>query len=258
MKIICWNVNGIRAWSKKGCMDWMVSEKPDIFCFQETKAHPEQLDASIKEIPGYTAYFDHSKVKKGYSGVAVYSKTRPNKVETDLYIDGKIDEEGRFIAVFFDNFVLINCYFPNGGGEAHRLSYKLAFYKAFEEYVVSLKNNKHNVIICGDFNVAHTEIDIARPKENANHVGFLQVERDWLTNFLSRGFVDTFRALNPDTINTYTWWDVKSGARNRNIGWRIDYFVVSEEIVSLLKKHTIHDDIFGSDHCPISISIEIK
>ena len=256
-KILCWNVNGIRAWSKKGCLEWVLTEKPDIFCFQETKAHPEQLEESLRNIPGYFAYFDHSKVKKGYSGVVVYTKEKPKKVDTDLYVNGSIDQEGSFLVLYFSNFVLINCYFPNGGGEPHRLEYKLNFYKAFEKYILVLKNSGLKVIFCGDINVAHTEIDIARPKENSNHVGFLPVERDWLSGLLDKGFIDSFRYFNPGLLNQYTWWDVKSGARNRNIGWRIDYVIVDESLKKNIVETKIYSEIYGSDHCPISITVKI-
>lgn len=271
-KIICWNVNGIRAWSKKGCMDWVLSQDPDVFCFQETKAHPDQLDASLLNPEGYTSYFDHSKLKKGYSGVAVYTKEKPERVDVDLNVDvaavisdtlsneaveTQIDQEGRFIALYFKKFVLINCYFPNGGGDVSRLEYKLRFYKAFHQYVAKLKDEGKKVIFCGDLNVAHTEIDIARPKENSNHVGFLPIERNWLTGVIDSGFVDTFRFKNPEARNAYSWWDVKSGARDRNIGWRIDYFIVDEKQKKNILDAKIHSDIYGSDHCPISLEIDL-
>ncbi len=261
-KIICWNVNGIRAWSKKGCLDWIIEQKPDIFCFQETKAHPDQLDASLLNVEGYTSYFDHSKLKKGYSGVAVYTKEKPIRIDCDLYVESangknEIDQEGRFIALYYKDFVFINCYFPNGGGESHRLDYKLRFYKAFHEYLKKAQKQGLNVVFCGDLNVAHTEIDIARPKENQNHVGFLPIERSWLDGVVADGYIDTFRFLNPDTKNVYSWWDVKSGARNRNIGWRIDYFFVDSNLRDCIVDAKIHGDIFGSDHCPISLLLKI-
>ena len=256
-------------------MDWVLSQNPDIFCFQETKAHPEQLDSSLLNIDGYTSYFDHSKMKKGYSGVAVYAKEKPTRVDTDLYVDGAVDaegkgdkdeklgrkkipdQEGRFIALYFKDFVLINCYFPNGGGEPHRLEYKLRFYKAFHDYVSKVRKNGLKVVFCGDLNVAHTEIDIARPKENSNHVGFLPIERAWLDGVIGGGYIDTFRFMNPDARNAYSWWDVKSGARDRNIGWRIDYFLVDESQKMDIVEAKIHSDIYGSDHCPISLVIKI-
>lgn len=283
-RIICWNVNGIRAWSKKGCLEWIIEQNPDIFCFQETKAHPDQLDTSLLNIDGYTSYFDHSKLKKGYSGVAVYSKEKPTRVDSDLLVENsegkkEIDQEGRFIALYFENYekapnkklnaadrqsiqgkkgyVFINCYFPNGGGESHRLEYKLRFYKAFHEYIKNSRKEGYNVIFCGDLNVAHTEIDIARPKENQNHVGFLPVERKWVDGLIADGFIDTFRFLNPEVKERYSWWDVKSGARNRNIGWRIDYFFVDNSLRENILDAKIHSDIYGSDHCPIFLNIKI-
>ncbi|MCF7865563.1 MAG: exodeoxyribonuclease III [Candidatus Pacebacteria bacterium] len=263
-KIICWNVNGIRAWSKKGCLDWVLSQNPDIFCFQETKAHPDQLDSSLLNIDGYRSYFDHSKVKKGYSGVVVYTKEIPETVDTDLMVEvsdsskaTQIDQEGRFIALYFKKFVFINCYFPNGGGDVSRLEYKLRFYKAFKKYITKLKDEGKKIVFCGDLNVAHTEIDIARPKENSNHVGFLPIEREWLSSVIEEGFIDTFRFKNPEARDAYSWWDVKSGARNRNIGWRIDYFLVDKTQDKKIIEAKIHQDIYGSDHCPISLEIDL-
>ena len=258
LHLICWNVNGIRAWSKKGAFEWVLNQKPDFFCIQETKAHPDQLDKELLSPSGYTSYFDHSKLKKGYSGVAVYTKNTPIKVDTDLYVlDKKVpDQEGRFIALYFKEYVLINCYFPNGGGLPIRLEYKLSFYKAFSDYINKLKKKGLNVIICGDFNVAHNEIDIARPKENQNHVGFLPTERSWFDSLESDGYVDTFRYKHPEKIE-YSWWDVKTRSRDRNIGWRIDYFVVNNELSKNIKDALIHTDIFGSDHCHISLKISL-
>jgi exodeoxyribonuclease-3 len=251
-------VNGIRAWSKKGAFEWILAQKPDFFCVQETKAHPEQLDNELLNPEGYKSYFDHSKLKKGYSGVAIYTKQIPDKVETDLYVlnDETPDQEGRFIALYYKDFVLINCYFPNGGGLPERLGYKLKFYEAFLKYINKLKKTGISIIICGDLNVAHTEIDIARPKENQNHVGFLPIERKWFDNLEENGFVDTYRYLNPEKVE-YSWWDVKTRARDRNIGWRIDYFIVDNKTVDNIKDAKIHTDIFGSDHCPISLKISL-
>lgn len=277
MKIISWNVNGVRAWYKKGSLDWVLEQRPDIFCLQEMKAHEEQLPDGLRQIPGFKLYMDHSKLKKGYSGVATYiSESLQNEVisvDTDLHVKNPsvlksvqkadnsagptddVDHEGRFIAIHFKGFVLINCYFPNGGGDSQRLEYKLNFYESFLKYVKNLKNKGKNVIFCGDVNVCHTEIDIARPKENANHVGFLPVERAWVDKVVASGFVDVFRAMNPDAINKYTWWDLKSFARERNIGWRIDYFFTDEKLFNQVKDIRIHDDVFGSDHCPVELEI---
>ncbi len=256
MKIICWNVNGIRAWSKKGSFEWMLAENPDIFCLQETKAHPDQLTSDLLSPPGYTSYFDYARTRKGYSGVAIYTKVKPEKIEYALGIP-ELDQEGRFLAVFFNKFVLINCYFPNGGGAPERLTYKLAYYEAFLKYVEKLKKKGLSIIFCGDVNVAHTEIDIARPKENKDRVGFLPVERAWVDKVISKGFIDVFRKLNPTTINAYTWWDMKSYARDRNIGWRIDYFFVSPDLEKKINEMKIHNEIYGSDHCPIELDINL-
>ncbi len=270
-KIICWNVNGIRAWYKKGCMDWFLSQKPDFFCIQETKAHRDQLTEEMLSPKGYTSHFDHSKGKKGYSGVAIYIKSdyeekhneKLEKIDYDIFVDTEgsgispkqADQEGRFIALHYKKFVLINCYFPNGGGLPIRFTYKLAFYKAFLKYILNIKKQGKKVIFCGDVNAAHTEIDLARPKENKDNIGFLPVERAWIDKVIESGFVDTFRYKYPNKKDAYSWWDMKTSSRDRNVGWRIDYFFISEEIKDNLSAAKIHSDIFGSDHCPISIEI---
>lgn len=255
MKIISWNVNGLRANVKKGGLDWLVNESPDIFCLQETKASPEQLPEEIKNVPGYHSYFDIPKQKKGYSGVAIYSKVKPESVE---YIMGipELDDEGRLIAAYYKGFVLLNVYFPNGGGGPERLDYKMRFYDAFLKYIDSLRKKGYEVIFCGDVNTAHTEKDIARAKENANHTGFLPSERAWIDTVLSRGYSDIWRKLHPDKIQ-YSWWDMKSFARDRNIGWRIDYFFISEGLVGKVRRAVIRDEVLGSDHCPISLDIAL-
>lgn len=258
LKFMCWNVNGIRAWTKKGCFDWVMKQQPDFFCIQETKAHPEQLSEEVVNPKGYFSFFDHSRTRKGYSGVAIYAKEKPEKVEDQITLDGlKVpDPEGRFLALHYKHFVLINCYFPNGGGEDHRLQYKLKFYAAFLKYIDKLKRSGKNVIFCGDINAAHTEMDIARPKENADHVGFLPVERAWISKVIEHGFVDTFRHFNPEKKEAYSWWDMKSAARERNVGWRIDYFFVNKELIHKVKKVGIRADVYGSDHCPITLELE--
>lgn len=250
MKFISWNVNGIRANIKKGGFDWLISQNVDIFCLQETKAHPDQLESHILAPDGYTSYFDHSKLRKGYSGVAVYTKVKPEKVEYGMGIPA-LDQEGRLLALFFKGFVFINIYFPNGGGGPERLDYKLKFYDAFLAYIEKLHKKGLGIIFTGDVNTAHTEIDLARPKENEENTGFLPIERKWIDKVISKGYVDTFRTMNPKKIGAYTYWDMKTFARERNVGWRIDYFFVSEDIFSKVKKAEIFDDVLGSDHCPI-------
>jgi len=253
MKLISWNVNGIRAWQKKGYFDWFLTQSPDVFCLQETKAHPDQLLPEIAKPKGYYSYFDHSKGKKGYSGVAVYTKIEPEKVEYGLGKD-KYDNEGRFLALFFKEFVLINIYFPNGGGGPERLKFKLEYYDLFLDYIEKLRKNGHKIIFCGDVNTAHNEIDIARPKENEKHTGFLRIERDWMDKVVSKGYIDTFRSLYPKAVE-YSWWDMKTFARDRNIGWRIDYFFVSPDLKDKIVSAKILGDVFGSDHCPIELEL---
>lgn len=262
MRIISWNVNGIRANVKKGGFDWLINESPDIFCFQETKAHPDQLEEGVRNPAGYFSYFDHSKGRKGYSGVAIYSKVEPTKVEYGLGVE-KYDQEGRFLAAFFKEgafgkdmpkFVFIDTYFPNGGGGPERLEYKLRFYDEFLKYINAQKKG-YEVVFCGDINTAHTEIDLARPKENAENTGFLPVERAWIDRVIAAGYADAFRTLHPDLKEKYSYWDMKTFARDRNVGWRIDYFFVSSGIFGLVTKARILDEIMGSDHCPIDIFI---
>jgi exodeoxyribonuclease-3 len=264
MKIISWNVNGLRANVKKGGFDWFLSESPDIYCLQEVKAEAEQLEEGIRNPVGYHSYFDHSKGRKGYSGVAVYTKVKPDKVEYGIG-QKDYDQEGRFLALFFeknafgnklDKFVLLNVYFPNGGGGPERLKFKLEYYEHFLNYINNLRKNGYEVVFCGDVNTAHTEIDLARPKENVDNTGFLPIERSWLDKVVKHGYVDVFRHFYPKEIGKYTYWDMKTFARDRNVGWRIDYFFVTPEILKNVKKIAILDNVLGSDHCPIELSIK--
>ncbi len=273
MKIISWNVNGLRANVKKGGFDWFINESPDIYCIQETKADPEQLDEDVRNPNGYNSFFDHSKDRKGYSGVAIYVK-KSLKIEKVEYALGvpELDQEGRFLAIFFNNlgsslpentsktmpekFVVINTYFPNGGGGPIRLDFKLRFYDAFLKYVNALKGKGYEIIFCGDINTAHTEIDLARPKENVDNTGFLPIERKWIDKVIADGYVDVFRFFYPKEIGKYTYWDMKTFARDRNVGWRIDYFFVSAGILGHIYKAHIHEMVMGSDHCPIEIDLK--
>lgn len=253
MKIISWNVNGLRAVHKKGALQWLFKLNPDIFCFQETKVEFEQLPEELKNIKGYSSYFSHSKTRKGYSGVAIYSKIKPDKVVTDFSFEKK---EGRVVELHFDKTVFLNIYFPNGGGLPERLEYKLAFYDSFLEHIEKHRKAGRNVIFCGDVNVAHEEIDIARPKENENHVGFLPEERAWVDELVYSGYVDVWRHFNPNKVQ-YSWWDMKSRARERNIGWRIDYFFIGNNLIKKVNKIEILDQIEGSDHCPLLLDISL-
>jgi exodeoxyribonuclease III len=257
MRIVTWNVNGIRALIKKGAFDWLIQNNPDVFCLQETKAHPDQIPEDIRHLNGYQTFFDHSKLKKGYSGVAIYTKKKPIK-DKDFFnmSPDATDQEGRFYQVEYEDFILINCYFPNGGGKPERLSYKLAFYDAFTSYIKDILKQGKELIVCGDFNIVHNEIDSARFKENQGNIGFLPEERQKLDNFLDIGLVDVYRHFYPDVKDKFTWWDMKSFARDRNIGWRIDTFFASKDVLRKIKDIEIYDDVLGSDHCPVSISIE--
>lgn len=254
LKIISWNVNGIRASYKKGLVDFIKKETPDIICLQETKALIEQLPEELKNIEGYTLYLNPAEIKKGYSGVAVYSKIKPINVEKNKLGNKFKDNEGRILSLQFEDFILFNIYFPNGGKSPEHFKYKLHFYEETLKYLNALKK-KTNVILCGDMNVAHEEIDIARPKENEKSIGFLPEERDWVTRFLNSGFVDTFRIFCKEGGH-YSWWDMKTRARERDIGWRIDYFFVNKEIEKNVKKAEILKNVMGSDHCPILIELK--
>lgn len=256
LRLLSWNVNGIRAAYKKGFVDWFVKENPDILCLQETKAHPEQLTDDLLNINGYKSYFSSSIVKKGYSGVAIYTKQEAVKVEHGFGIP-KFDDEGRIIVADYKNFVLINIYYPNGKMSPERLQYKMDFYNAFLEYADKLVKMGKNLVICGDVNTAHKEIDLARPKENEKVSGFLPIEREWMDKFISHGYFDTFRMFN-DQPEQYTWWDMQSRARERNVGWRIDYFFVSENFKQNVKNAFIMPEVMGSDHCPVGIEINLK
>lgn len=255
MKLISWNVNGIRAVERKGNWEDVWKLKPDILGIQETKAHPDQLSEKLLAHKGFHSFFNSSDVKKGYSGVAVYSKEEPLEVNYSLGVQ-KFDEEGRFLELHYKDFVLFNVYFPNGGQGPHRLEYKFEFYDAFLAHIEKVRKKQKNIIFCGDVNTAHEEIDLARPKENQENTGFLPEERAWLDEVVAHGYVDTFRHLNPEKTGAYSYWDLKTAARERNVGWRIDYFFISSELQKKLKKAEIHNKVFGSDHCPISIELD--
>jgi exodeoxyribonuclease-3 len=255
MKIISFNVNGIRASHKKGAFQELMALNADIVCIQETKSTPDQLSEDIISPPGYLSYFDSSKERKGYSGVAVYTKVKPESVQYGLGVE-EFDTEGRCLTLIFKNFAFVTAYFPNGGRDEEHFQFKLKYYDKFLEHVKKLEKKYTNVIFCGDLNVAHQEIDIARPKENANQIGFLPIERAWVDRVISTGFIDTFRTSNPTEVR-YSWWDQKSGARARNVGWRIDYVFVSMSLHDKYKNATIMDDFLGSDHAPVVVECNI-
>ena len=250
IKMLSWNVNGLRAVHRKGFLDWFKNENPDILCLQETKAQKEQLSEELINVNGYHSYFSSAE-RKGYSGVAVYTKEKPLNIKKGFGIE-KFDNEGRTLVLEYPDFTLFNIYYPNGKSRTERLKYKMDFYDAFLEYAENLRTNGNKVIICGDVNTAHKEIDLARPKDNENVSGFLPQEREWIDKFLAHGYVDTFRMFNKEPDN-YTWWHMITRARERNIGWRIDYFFVSENAKGNVKDAFILSDVMGSDHCPIGI-----
>lgn len=257
MKLVSWNVNGLRAVAKKGFLGYLYEASPDILGLQETKAQAEQLPEEVRNPKGYFSYFSHSKGRKGYSGVAIYTKEEPNKVEYGIGIP-RFDDEGRILIGHYDDFVLLNVYFPNGGGGPERLQYKLDFYDAFLSFIEKLRKKeagKRAIVFCGDVNTAHEAIDLARPKENEKNTGFLPEERAWLDTLVAHGWVDTFRRFFPEKEGAYSYWDMKTAARDRNVGWRIDYFFVSPDLVSRVEKAGILDQVYGSDHCPVYIEL---
>jgi len=258
MRIISWNVNGIRAVEKRGFINWLKKESPQILCLNETKAHPEQLSTellnpAIKE-KQYFSYWASAK-KKGYSGVAIYSKEEPQNV---FFMNKpEFDDEGRTLVAEYKDFTLIAAYFPNSQDERKRLDYKLAFNDAMLKLCKSIVKKGRHFLLCGDYNVAHTSIDLARPKQNENSAGYLPEERAWMDKFLAAGFVDTFRHFHPGKTGHYTWWSYMGSARQNNVGWRIDYHCVDKGFLPKVKSSIIRPDVQGSDHCPVEIELSI-
>ena len=253
MRILSWNVNGIRAIDKKGFYDWFQKDKPDVLCLQEIKAMKEQFPPHLRNTPKYHVFIKPAD-RKGYSGVATYTKQKPLDAKEGFGIE-KFDQEGRILITEFENFVLFNIYFPNGKMNQERLDYKLDFYDTFLSYADNLKAEGKNIVVCGDFNTAHKEIDLAHPKANSKFSGFLPVERAWIDTFIDHGYVDTFRHFNKEP-DQYSWWAMRTHARERNIGWRIDYFFVNKEFLPKVKNAFIMQDVMGSDHCPVGIEID--
>lgn len=250
MKITTWNVNGIRAALSKGMRDFIVDSQPDIMCLQEIKARPEQVDEALREIPGYHSIWNPA-LRPGYSGVAVYTKEPPDQTVLGIG-EERFDVEGRVIRMHYDKFILYNIYFPNGQRGKERVDYKLEFYSTLLEQCKKFHDQGANIIITGDFNTAHNDIDLANPRENEKTSGFLPEEREWIDIYLNNGFKDVFRVLYPETVK-YTWWTYRVNARARNIGWRLDYYLTSNGFASQVKDVIVHDEIQGSDHCPVSL-----
>ena len=253
MRILTWNVNGLRAILRKGSWKYISEINPDIICLQEIKTKPDQLsEEQFTFQHGYHVIWNPAD-RSGYSGVATLSRVSPNQALTGFGID-QFDVEGRIIQTYHKNFVLMNIYFPNGQRDKGRLDYKLNFYSELLSYCKSLRSSGMQIVLCGDFNTAHKEIDLKNPKSNQTTSGFLPEEREWVDRYLDNGFVDIYRQMYPERIQ-YTWWTYISNARQRNVGWRLDYFLITEELVPYILGTTIHDEILGSDHCPVSLEI---
>ncbi|MGB9702105.1 MAG: exodeoxyribonuclease III [Candidatus Kapaibacteriota bacterium] len=268
MKIISWNINGYRSITGQNprktsygksneniLFEYIKSENPDIICLQETKSEPSQIKPELQAPPGYYSFYNWSKAKKGYSGVVTFSKIPAKKVIDNIGVE-KFDIEGRVIQTEFDDFTLLNIYFPNGGAENNRVDFKLEFYDAIFDYTNKLIAENHKIIMCGDYNTAHKEIDLARPKENEKTTGFLPEEREKLDWLVEHNWLDTFRVFNQEP-NNYTWWDQKTRARERNVGWRIDYHFITGNLKNNLKDAFIQPEVFGSDHCPVGIILDV-
>lgn len=249
LKLVSWNVNGLRAIEKKGFVDMVLEIAPDIIGIQETKALPEQLASELKNIPGYQAYWN-SAGRKGYAGTCVYARQEPLRVTSGLGLP-ELDQEGRLLTLEYDDYFFITAYFPNAQPELKRLDFKLTFNRAVHNFVDRLSREK-TVVICGDFNVAHKPIDLAHPEANENSPGYSAPERAWLDDFVGAGYLDTFRKFNKEP-EQYTWWSYRTNARARNIGWRIDYFFVDPTSENRVRGAAILDRVMGSDHCPVSI-----
>ena len=255
MKLVSWNVNGLRAVLGKGFQDFLKEVKSDVFCIQETKLQKEQLDENILDVfKEYNCYWNSAE-KKGYSGTAIFTKIKPINVSYGIGIE-EHDKEGRVITLEFDKFYLVNCYTPNSKRELERLDYRMEWEDEFRRYLINL-NKQKPVIACGDLNVAHEEIDLKNPKTNRRSAGFTDEERNKMTELLNSGFTDTYRYLYPNKTDIYTWWSYMFKAREKNIGWRIDYFIVSDSIKSKIKESYIYSDVLGSDHCPVGLDIDI-
>lgn len=253
-KLFSWNVNGIRACEKKGLADWIIETQPDFLGLQEIKATEDQISDELKNIPGYHVFF-HPAERKGYSGTAVYYKREPLNISTGLS-DDRFNHEGRTIILEYPEYTLFNIYFPNGGQGDDRLQFKMDFYDCFLKDINKLTAEGKKVIVCGDVNTAHCEIDLKNPKANAKKTGFLPMERAWMDELFDNGYIDSFRHFYPDTV-TYSWWSYRFNARANNAGWRIDYFIVSENALSMMVDAEIHTAVQGSDHCPISLTVNI-
>ena len=253
MKIISYNLNGIRAATTKGFINWLEEESPDVICIQETKAQIDQMPTFELNAIGYESYY-FSAQKKGYSGVAILCKRKPDQVIYGMGIE-KYDYEGRFIRADYGQMSIISVYHPSGTSSELRQDFKMQWLSDFQDYIKELSKTRKELVICGDYNICHREIDIHDPKGNAKNSGFLPEEREWMEGFISSGYTDSFRYLYPETKDKYSWWSYRAAARERNVGWRIDYFVVSDRLRDNIKDAYILPEITGSDHCPVGLDM---
>ena len=254
MRIVTYNVNGLRSALSKGLLEWMQETQPDMLCLQEIKSQADQLDLELFRNIGYEPYLFPAQ-KKGYSGVAILSKHQPDRIVEGMGME-TYDFEGRSIRLDFGDWSLLSTYFPSGSSGDERQDFKMKFLSDYQDYINELRNERPNLIVCGDYNICHKAIDIHNPQSNANSSGFLPEERDWMENFLNSGFVDSFRHINKDPHH-YTWWSFRSGARSKNLGWRIDYACISESLKEKLKHAVILPDAMHSDHCPVLIEVDL-
>lgn len=256
LRLVSWNVNGLRAAWKKGFLETLSALDADVLGLQETKLQEDQIAKAMRRPDGYADYWSHAETKKGYSGVAAYTRLEPRSVSTGIGQEA-FDREGRILRLDFDDFILFTVYFPNGGSGDERLQYKLDFYDAFFAHADELRKEQPNLIISGDFNTAHNEIDLKNPQANRNTSGFMDIEREWIDRIVGRGYVDTFRHFYPDAVK-YSWWSYRFRARERNAGWRLDYFFVTRELMETgrVRDAFIDNDIHGSDHCPVGLVLD--
>jgi exodeoxyribonuclease-3 len=255
VRLVSWNVNGLRACARKGFLSWLQRDQPDIVALQEVRALPEQLDPELFRPDGYSAHWNPA-TRKGYSGVGLLSKQLPLSVETQAMNEPSYDSEGRLIVSDHGDFLLYSVYFPNGGQDLQRVPYKLEFSEAVLQHAGRARAAGRSVVICGDFNTAHQEIDLANPRSNTGNTGFLPEERAWVSRVLDRGWIDIFRTLHPDEPGHYTWWSNRRGVRERNIGWRIDYYLISPDLAPRVVSANHQTDVLGSDHCPIELVLQ--
>jgi len=257
LRLFSWNVNGLRACARKGFVKWLREEKPDVLALQEVRATEEQLEEAVSRPKGFETYF-HPAERKGYSGVALYCSTRPDEVVNGALDEPRFDTEGRLQLAHFGKLSLLSGYYPNGGRDLERVDYKLEFSEAVLQRALQLRQQGREVVLCGDFNTAHEEIDLANPRSNVKNTGFLPVERAWISRLIEHGFVDVFRQRHPDEAGHYTWWSNRKGVRERNVGWRIDYFFVSQELEHRVVSIRHHPEVGGSDHCPIELMYAVE